>query len=177
VPDLPFAFVRYHPRMFALVAAAAATLTFTTPAGWKAAPSRSSMRVAELTLPRAPGDREDAELVVYYFGGSGGSVDANINRWVAQMHQVDGRPSSAVARKETRQVNGLAVSLVDVRGTYVAETSPGSTEHLNKPNYRLRAAVVETARGPYFIKLTGPDRTIARWDDAFNQFIASLKLQ
>jgi hypothetical protein len=31
------------------------------------------MRVAEFALPRADGDTEDAQLVVYYFGGSGGA--------------------------------------------------------------------------------------------------------
>ena len=162
--------------MFLLIAAAAAGLTFTTPQGWKPSPPSSSMRVAELTLPRAQGDGEDAELVVYYFGGSGGSVDANLARWIAQMHQPDGRLSNAVAKKETRTVNGLAVTLVDVTGTYIAEMSPGSTERNNKPNFRLRAGVVETSKGPYFIKLTGPANTVARWDAAFNQFIASLKL-
>src|SRR5262249_47271835 len=142
--------------MVLLIAALAAGLAFTVPDGWKASPPGSSMRVAQLTLPRAAGDAEDAELVVYYFGGSGGSVDANINRWIAQMHQADGRPSSAVAKKEARNVNGLAVSLVDVSGTYIAEMAPGSSEHHNKPGFRLRAAVVETPHGPYFIKLTGP---------------------
>lgn len=163
--------------MLLVLAALAAGLTFTTPDGWNASRPASSMRIAEFTLPRVPGDAEDAQLVVYYFGGSGGSVDANINRWIAQMHQADGRPSSAVAKKETRTVNGLTVSLVDVSGTYVADMSPGSTEHLNKPGFRLRAGVVDTARGPYFIKLTGPAKTVARWDASFAQFIGSLKAQ
>ena len=58
----------------------AAGLNFTAPDGWRQSPASSSMRVAEFTLPRAPGDAEDAQLIVYYFGGSGGSVDANITR-------------------------------------------------------------------------------------------------
>jgi hypothetical protein len=73
-------------------------------------------------------------------------------------------------------VNGLKISLVDVSGTYVAEMSPGATEHHNDAGYRLRAAVVETPAGPYFIKLTGPARTVASAGAAFNRFIASLKL-
>jgi hypothetical protein len=155
----------------------AATLTFTTPQGWQQGKPGSSMRVAELTLPRAGGDAEDGQLIIYYFGGTGGSVEANIQRWVGQMQQPDGKASSAVAKKETRTVNGLQVSLVDVTGTYTAEMSPGSSEHHNKPHFRLRAAVVQTANGPYFIKLTGPEKTVAKWDQAFNQFIGSLKFQ
>lgn len=154
----------------------AATLGYVTPQGWQKQPVTSSMRVAEFTLPRADGDSEDAVLVLYYFGGSGGSVDANLQRWVGQMQQPDGKPSSGVAKKETRTVNGLALTLLDVTGTYVAEMAPGATERHNKPNFRLRAGVVETANGPYFIKLTGPAKTIAKWDRAFGQFVASLKL-
>jgi hypothetical protein len=160
-----------------LLIALAAGLIFTAPEGWKPAPPASSMRVAEFTLPRAPGDSADAQLVVYYFGGSGGSVDANINRWIAQMHQTDGRPSSAVAARESRTVNGLSVSLVDVSGTYIAEMSPGAGDHNNKMRFRLRAGVVETSKGPYFIKLTGPEKTVAKWEGAFDQFVNSFKLQ
>jgi hypothetical protein len=153
----------------------AVALAYTTPQGWLKQPVSSSMRVAEFALPRADGDSEDAQLVLYYFGGSGGSVDANLQRWVAQMQQPDGRPSSAVAKKETRTVNGLTLTLLDVSGIYVAETAPGSAERHNKPNFRLRAGVVEMPGGPYFIKLTGPARTIAKWERAFEQFVGSLK--
>jgi hypothetical protein len=155
----------------------AAALTFTAPAGWQQSRPTSSMRVAEFTLPRADGDSEDAQLVVYFFGGSGGSVDANMQRWVGQIQQPDGKPSSAVAKRETRHVNGLTVTLLDVSGTYVAETAPGASEHHNQPGFRLRAGVIETSGGPYYVKLTGPARTVARWDRAFNDFIASIRLQ
>jgi hypothetical protein len=160
--------------LFALLAAG---LTFTAPQGWQQGKPGSSMRVAEFTLPRAPGDPEDAQLVLYFFGGQGGSVDANIERWIGQIQQPDGKASSAAAKKIARTVNGLTVTLVDVTGTYVAETAPGSGARNNKPNYRLRAGVVETPNGPYFIKLTGPAKTIATMDRAFEQFVSSLKFQ
>ena len=129
-----------HHLLSVLIAAPAlaAGLVFTTPDGWKPAATSSSMRVAQFVLPRAAGDTQDAELVVYYFGGSGGTIDANINRWVAQMQQ----PPGAVPVRAKRTVNGLAVTLVDVSGTYVAEMTPGSSQRHNSPNFRLRAAVV-----------------------------------
>jgi hypothetical protein len=153
----------------------AAGLSYTAPAGWKVVPTTSSMRVAQYALPRAAGDAQDAELVVYYFGGSGGTVEANIERWIGQMQQPDGRPSSAVAKRQSRTVNGLKVTLVDVPGTYIAEMTPGATERHNSPNFHLRAAVIETSNGPYFIKLTGPAKTIAASEKAFESFLASVK--
>lgn len=157
--------------------ASVATLTFSAPAGWKPVATSSSMRVAQFAVPRAAGDSADAELVVYYFGGSGGTVDANIERWLGQMQQPGGKPSSAVAKRGTRTINGLKVTLVDVGGTYVAEMTPGSAARHNSPNFRLRAAVIETPNGPYFIKLTGPSRTIAAAEKAFEQFLGSVKYQ
>jgi hypothetical protein len=155
------------------LSAHAAGLTFTAPAAWKSVATASSMRVAQYTLSRVAGDTADAELVVYYFGGSGGTVEANIERWVAQMQQPDGRPSSAVAKRQSRTINGLKVTLVDVPGTYVAEMTPGAAERHNSPNFHLRAAVIETANGPYFIKLTGPAKTIAASEKQFEAFLAS----
>lgn len=152
----------------------AAGLSFTAPDGWRQSAGSSSMRVAEFALPRAAGDAEDAQLIVYYFGGSGGSVDANIKRWVAQMQQPDGKPV-ADAKRASRTVNGLTVTLVDVAGTYVAETAPGAAEHHNKPLFRLRAGVVDTPNGPYFIKLTGPEKTVTKWDYAYEQFVSSFR--
>ena len=158
------------------IAADAAGLAFAAPAGWKSVPTSSSMRVAQFTLPRATGDAQDAELVVYYFGGSGGTIEANIERWVGQMQQPDGRPSAAVMKRQSRTVNGLKVTLVDVPGTYVAEMTPGAAQRHNNPNFHLRAAVIETANGPYFIKLTGPARTIAAAEKSFELFLSSVKL-
>jgi hypothetical protein len=153
-----------------------AGLAFTAPPTWKSVPTSSSMRVAQYALPHVAGDTADAELVVYYFGGSGGTVEANIERWVGQMRQPDGRPSSAVAKRQSRTVNGMKVTLVDVPGTYIAEVTPGSAERHNSPNFHLRAAVIETSNGPYFIKLTGPAKTIAASEKSFESFLASVKL-
>lgn len=154
-----------------------ASLKYDVPAGWVAASPSSPMRVAEFTLPRKAPDDEDASLVIYYFGGSGGSVQANLDRWIGQMKQPDGRPSSSVATTTKFESHGLAITLLDVTGTYVAAVSPGATEHYDRPGSRLRAAVVETPHGPYFIKLTGPERTVARWDDAFAHFLESLRFE
>ena len=160
----------------ALQGAPAGSLTFTAPAAWKSRPAASSMRVAEFVVPKAPGDAEDGELVVYFFGGmGGGGVEANIDRWVGQMQQPDGSPSKTKARRAEQTINGMKVTTVDVAGTYIAEMRPGAAERHNKPGYRLRAAVVQAPRGPYYIKMTGPAKTIAAADADFARFLASLK--
>jgi hypothetical protein len=158
--------------------ASAATLKFTAPAGWTSKPPASSSRVAEFGLPRADGDKDDASLVVYFFSATGsGSVQANIDRWISQMAQPDGRASKDVAKTSALTVNGLKITDVDVSGTYVAEMSPGAAEHFNYPGWRLRAAVVETPGGAYYVKVTGPAATVAKWDAAYGAFLHSLKYE
>jgi hypothetical protein len=160
-----------------LVAPLSAALKYDVPAGWVSKPPASSMRVAEFTLPRVTGDAEDAMLGIFFFGGQGGNVEANLERWIGQMTQPDGKPSKEVATTSKFTSRGLAITLVDLSGTYVAEVTPGSTERFNKPGFRLRAAVVETKEGPYFVKLTGPEKTVARWDESFMNFLKSLRVE
>jgi len=162
----------------ALQGTGASPLTFTAPASWHARPAASSMRVAEFVVPHAAGDAEDAELIVYFFGASsGGDAQANIDRWIGQMQQPDGSASKDKARRDAQTINGLKVTTVDVSGTYVAEMRPGAAEHHNNPGYRLRAAVVETPGGAYYIKMTGPAKTVAAADADFKKFLASLRYQ
>src|SRR5215213_6030428 len=119
-----------------LAVAQKSELKFRVPAGWVEEERTSSMRVAQYRLPKAVGDTEDASLVLYYFGqGQGGSTAANVERWVGQLKQADG--SAAGAKQESFDANGLKVTTVDVSGTYVAETAPGSGAFHKKPAYRL----------------------------------------
>jgi hypothetical protein len=153
-------------------------LRYKAPDGWVKEPTSSAMRVAQYKLPRAEGDSEDALLVIYYFGATqGGSVQANIDRWISQMQQPDGSAAKDKAKTETNTVNGLKVTSVDVAGTYTAEMAPGSGTMHNDANYRLRAAVVETPKGNYFLKLVGPAKTMGRWEQSVTDFVKSFEFK
>ena len=153
-------------------------LHFKAPDDWNTVKTSSSMRVAQYKLPKAEGDKEDASLVLYYFGATqGGTAQANIDRWISQMQQPDGSSSKDKAKTETMTVNGLKVTTVDVSGTYTAEMAPGSKTFHNDDNYRLRAAVIETPKGNYFVKLAGPAKTIARWDQSYTEYLKSFEFK
>jgi hypothetical protein len=136
------------------------------------------MRVSQYQLPAADGDAESASLVVYYFGqGQGGSVEANLQRWIGQMQTPDGKPANDNAKTENTTVNGLKVTLLDVSGTYAGSDMGGGGTSQSKPNYRMRAGVIDTPRGAYFIKLVGPEKTVARWDQSFQDFVKSAEFK
>ena len=143
------------------------------PTEWTEQTPSSSMRKAQYALPKVSGDGEDGELAVFYFGpGQGGSVEANIDRWIGQISQPDGSSSQDKAKTNKKEIGGMAITLVDVSGTYSAGMMSNAPP---RQAYRMLAAVAETADGPWFFKLTGPEKTIAKWSSGFDQFIASFK--
>lgn len=161
----------------AAAAGAQATLRYDAPAGWIAVEPSSPVRVAQFLLPRAGDDAEDAECAVFYFGGEGGGVEANLDRWTNQMLQPDDSPSADVATTTSFEVAGMPVTVLDVPGIYAAEVVPGSKMRYYKRDFRLKAAVVESPDGPYFFKLTGPSRTVVRWEADFNALLDSVRLE
>ncbi len=158
------------------VRAAGAPLVFEPPQDWIVEQPTSGMRKAQYRLPRADGDPEDAECVVYFFGSmGGGDVAANIDRWASQFEQPDGRPSQEVLEQSERKVAGMPVHEVRLSGTYVAETTPGSGVRVNKPGFRLLAAILQSDHGDYFIKLVGPEKTVEKHAAAFRDFVSGVK--
>ena len=156
----------------------AGEVSYKVPEGWTVEKPSSEMRVAQYKLPKAEGDADDALLVVYYFGpGQGGTAQANIDRWIKMVKQPDGSPSNDKAKTGTLTVNGLQVSTVDVRGNYSGGMSQDSAPKDSKAIYRLRGAVIETPKGSYFVKLTGPEKTVNHWEQAFDEYIKSFEFK
>jgi hypothetical protein len=154
-----------------------AALVFETQPGWVVETPSSGVRKAQYRLPHAPEDSEDASVAVFFFGGDGGSKEANIERWASQFEQPDGRPSAHVAQNSARKVGGMDVHEVDIAGTYVAETFPGSGQRVRKEGWRMLAAIIETDHGPYYVKLVGPAATVERWEASYRNFVSQLKPQ
>src|SRR5258705_6661060 len=74
------------------------------PSEWTEQTPSSSMRKAQYVLPKVAGDGEDGELAVFYFGmGQGGSVEANIERWIGQIAQPDGSSSKEKAKTKKKE--------------------------------------------------------------------------
>jgi hypothetical protein len=134
------------------------------------------MRKAQFKLP-GKNQAMDAELAVFVFPGSGGGIQANIDRWIGQFIQPDG--SSTEDKTEIKKVkaNSLPITLVYLTGTYMSGSMGGpmggsSTE---LPGFAMVAAIVETSDNPWFFKAVGPQATIENWRPAFETFIKTFK--
>jgi hypothetical protein len=135
--------------------------SFQPPTSWKTEAPTSTMRLAQYRIEPAPGDTDPGECALFHFPGSGGSVQANIDRWIGQFEQPDGSASADHASVERFTNEGLNISFVDVSGTYTGAGSGMATPAEPKQGYRMVAGVVETAQGPWFMKCTGPSATMA----------------
>jgi hypothetical protein len=153
------------------------TLRWTDPAPWRRGTPSSAMRRAQYTVP-GDGPNTEGELTVFWFGaGQGGSIDSNLARWYGQFEQPDGRPSAAVATRESRTSHGLAVTVTRVEGRFAGGGMPGAAPTAPRDGYGLLAAIVETPNGPWFFKLTGPRATLAAAAPAFDAMVASFEFR
>jgi hypothetical protein len=151
--------------------AAGTGIRWTVPPRWSTQPPRQ-MRLATYSVPAAEGDADAGECAVFYFGADqGGSVDANIDRWISQFE-----PSGA-PRRSTKEVNGMIVTLVQVSGTYLAPGGPMMQSQGKKDNYRLLGAIVAGPQGSVFFKYTGPAKTISASEQEFDALINSIARQ
>ena len=153
-------------------------ITYVAPESWIKRQPSSSMRKDQFSLPGIEGS-EEAELAVFFFPGSGGTVEANLKRWYGQFKQPDKSPTEDHVKSKKLNSHGLPVTIVYVTGIYMKSASPmmmgGPVDEL--PEYALMAAIAETASGPWFFKATGPQKTIDHWRPSFEKFAQSFRVK
>ncbi len=148
-------------------------ITWLDPPGLKRVAPKSAMRKASYEVPHVATDTEDGDLAVFYFGpGQGGSIDANVDRWVKQFTGV----APGDVKRADREANGLHQHTVEItNGTFDAG-SMSMAAATPKKDYALQGAIVEAPSGAYFFKMTGPAKTIAAARTAFLQLLDSVRV-
>lgn len=152
----------------------AGALSMKAPKAWQAERPSNAMRKAQIKVPPAAGDPEPAELVVTAFAGGAGSLEANIRRWEGQFQGEGGRAPKA--KTETRKGKNVEYTRVEVAGKYAGMAMPGQPAAEAKSDYRLLGAIVATPETTYYLKLTGPDKTVAATAKDFDAMLDSLSV-
>jgi len=123
----------------------------------------------EFSTPIAEGDSKAGRMTVM---GAGGTVEANIDRWVAQFEMKDGDKPKISKEK----IAGQTVHRIDLTGSY-RDGRPFGPKTL-RPGYRMLAAIVETEdHGNYFLKFYGPKATVTKHEKGFETIVSSLKVK
>ena len=132
-------------------------LTLKVPASWKQQPPASRLRLGQFEIPAVEGDQEPAELAIFNFG-AGGGVKANRDRWVEQFLPAERQAKSTQGKTALGEY-----VFVDIKGTYKKPIGPpqlGRTEPM--PGARMLGVILSVeGKGLYFLKLVGPEKTVA----------------
>jgi len=145
-----------------------AGFTFKYAKPWAEKQVTSPMRAAELTYDNADESLSDLDLVFYHFPNQGGGTRANLDRWIGQFA---GDPK---VEEENLEFDGTKVSLLTASGTFNEPNGgPFSGNSTPRENYTMLAAVVESKSGPVFLKLYGPNASVAAAKEAFKKLVTS----
>jgi len=137
---------------------------YDAPAAWTSAPNPSTMRKATFKIPKAGGEPDDAELAI---SSASGGVDQNVKRWEQQF-------GDAKAKTEARTVNGLKVTIVEIKGKFAAGGMMGQPAP-PKDNQMLLGAIVDSGDRQHFFKMTGGDKTVSAARKDFDKFVSSFR--
>lgn len=147
----------------------------TAPATWVVKQPRVRIIENEFEAPAAEGDEMPGRITVM---GAGGTIEANIDRWIGLFTQPDGSDTKKAAKVKKTTIAGQQVHLVDVSGTYL-DKPPFAGGGVEREKYRMLSAIIETTQGGkktgnYFIKFIAPAHTAADNEEGFQKMIESL---
>jgi hypothetical protein len=150
-----------------------------TPATWKAPEKLSTkLRLHEFAIPKADGDKEGAELVIFHFGaGSGGGIKENIKRWKATFAAPPGKDIDDATKVTEFKVGDVPITYVEMSGTYLYKFPPNApnAKVMPKENFRFIGVIFDSKNGPYFMRLTGPAATVEANKKAFDEWLKGFK--
>ena len=141
-------------------------LRFAIPAAWKKVPPPTNMIEAEFQIPKSGKDEFDGRLTLM---ASGGSMDDNLKRWEGEFEEGTLRDS----KDESLMLAGKKATWIERSGVWHGTRfSPAAP----RKNYRLVVVVLPLSDDrSFFIKLTGPQETIAAHEAEFRAFVNSAK--
>lgn len=133
-------------------------LKLNVPESWKQSKPSSRLRLAQFDIPAAKGDEEGGELAVFNFG-FGGGAKANIERWIGQF-QADDREVSV----KEGAIEAGRYFFVEISGTYNKPIGPPIAQRTKAaPGSRMLGVMLGVEdKGIYFLKMTGPDKTVSK---------------
>jgi hypothetical protein len=152
-------------------AVTAGEIKLTLPESWTKQETSSRLRLAQFDIPKVAGDPEDAEFVVFFFGaGGGGNVDSNIHRWINQFH-----PQERKLKLTSGKCPQGDYVLVDLHGTWNKPIGPPIQQKTVEMAHARVLSVILTTKdqGNYFLRLTGPEKTVTANADALRVAIGA----
>lgn len=145
------------------------------PKDWKREKPANLLRSYQFRLPKADGDKEDADLGI--LPDVTGKDEDNIARWKKMFLPVDGKSIDDTSKVEKLKVGAAKLTYVDVQGTYLKKQRPLDPDFkaMKMPNYRMFAVLFETKENTHLIRVIGPAKTLEQNKKAFDDWLKAFK--
>lgn len=145
-------------------------LNFIAPGTWKKIQPKFDFFHAEFQIPKVEGDQQDGRIT---FSQVGGSIDANLDRWIGQFTT----DSDDAIKKESKTVEGKTVQLLMLKGTFTDGGGRPFGPKTQRENYQLIGAAIEMeSGGNVYIKAYGPGKTMDANRKQIQKLIADMKV-
>jgi hypothetical protein len=156
----------------------------TAPEGWLRKKPANNIIEHEFQVPASEGDERPGRMTVM---SAGGTIGANVDRWIGQFSQPDKSSTKDKTKQEKLSVAGQEITLIDISGTY-DDRPPRADRGVERENYRMLAAIVVTKQvekkdgkeiekktGNYYVKFVGPSQTVEDHAEGFKKMLEGLK--
>lgn len=151
------------------------------PAEWVSVKPKSNIVQYEFSAPKVEEkDKDKAARIT--FTASGGTIEANIDRWYTQFEQADKSSTKEKAKVEKFDADGQTIHWVDIPGTFKDTMGAGPFAPSKAPtmreNYRMLGGIIETKNmGNHYVKITGPAETVEKLAEGFKKMLKELKVK
>ncbi len=145
-------------------------LNFVAPGTWKSIKPKFDFYHAEFQIPKVDGDEQNGRIT---FSQVGGSIDANLDRWIGQFKA----DSEDGIKKASKTIGGKKVQLLNLTGTFADGGGRAFGPKTERENYKLIGAAIEIeGGGNVYIKAYGPAKTMEANKKHIEKLIANMKV-
>jgi hypothetical protein len=116
------------------------------------------------------GDGVDYSQVTVQFLRNGETAAEYVRRWQGMFLPPEGKTMQDAAK--VRQLDGVKATYLDVGGDYKGIPGAAATP---RQNYRLLGVYLDTPKGPYVIRLFGPDQAVRVYRQGFENWVKAFK--
>lgn len=142
-------------------------LSWTVPEGWTESDQADPMGMRLVDLRFGPGG--EGECYITLMPGSAGGLEANVNRWRAQMGQPP-YTTEEIEKLPTKPFFNREASFVAFDGDF-----KGFGAEEARTGYRMLGLIHSAEQATIFVKLTGPKALVEQNAAAFDAFCLSIK--
>jgi len=157
------------------IAVADGKLKLQVPGHWTKETPKFDMIESEFKIPATEGESLPGRVTIM---ASGGPVEANIDRWIGQFQQPDGKDTKDKTKIEKKTISHATVHIVEISGTYLDAAGGPQGPKTERENYMMLGAIIEMPEsGNYYVKSYGGQETMKANRDGFKKMIEGLKIQ